>query len=623
MHESLSGMSLLPWEMDAALKAADYRISAGLQPTRKDIEAREKLQRDAAQKAHREALIRSHGTAVKAPAEMGPRREPGRKAPYTTEEIKRVANADGAPKRSPPNEPAPSSRHALASESTMDEPRPVRQALASKPGQNDQGVAEVPSRRPNVTFKPIFQSPPVSPSRRAQEQADENRPAPAVEDHPLTQDEHAISKDRTPYALRQHGTVFTNSCRNGRSSPDMNTPTSGNATLLSPRTNRKIYALETQGTSPLPFPLDVRPDRSAPTTPRKSTLKDALLSKHASPSRRLLQQQQQQQHGNPQRASTSSSSLASPPPASAPSSETLPLESDYDDDDDDDGDHGKNEQPDEDGDGDDTILAPGPCPSARQKRSLSPEQATAGHREASVDATQPLPFDDGDEEEEQQGTARGISNTMEETQHLPFPPGDSETETEDEEEEIQLRAALKRGPPTGWSRVNEAWTGVDLTRNTLSRLQSLGPPPKQVHPAATHERQSNLGTHGFKGHPPRPRRPNAFFSRDTHDVLSDDDGDERPADDPEATQVLPWGTQSSHTEEEDEDAVAAYRARGQGFMNPPACSPRIRRPPPRPTTSNGSTSAASTPSSSSSWLPSSQELHKDEHRHVRDFLRGL
>lgn len=280
----------------------------------------------------------------------------------------------------------------------------------------------------------------------------------------------------------------------------------------------------------------------------------------------------------------------------------------------------------EEGVGDDTVLAPGPSSRTQRRRSCSPEQIQPVR---ASEETQPLAWED-----EKQ---KAPDADEEETQPLPFPPGESETE--EEEDEILLRSALRWraqsagsiGKASGWSRVNDAWRGVDLPADTRAAQT-----PRTTNQAISAQKkdsghQSLLQTFGFSGRPTsskRRREEEAFFSRDTRDVLSDDEEqphNARPMNaavedamaQGEETQPLPWATQSSHTEEE-EDKVLPRRLNYRGTNTNPT-------PPDASNGLNGRTNSSSSASSSgtSSWLPSSQELQKEEYRSVREFLRKL
>ncbi|CAO1630539.1 unnamed protein product [Sympodiomycopsis kandeliae] len=567
MHESLSGLSLLPWEMDAALKAADYRISAGLEPTKKDLEAKEKLQLELAKRAHQQALQRTYGGGDK--EHQQPRIEPGRKprpvpaANNSAAVINKPAVSGPQPSKhddvSRMEQPHKANEQAADKEGRIQPPRqyidhsdiPIekettREVLTPRvpPNQLPEHQHQASSRkksekRDHNTFKPLFVTPPASPSRKANR---EN----------LTPDQPS---ERRVYALRD-GPKMTGT-------EDANLTPMQKSVMHSPRTKRKIYALETQGLTTSPTPS---PSTSTSNTPRKSRLKDVLLSKHASPSKRQrLEIMRKMQHSPP---SSSSEEII------APSSETQPLDSDYDDDFSDDNDQ------------DTTMLAPGPRGQQKQK-SISPEPEVS---RPDPEETQPLPFDDNHDQETQPLPFDDDDDDGGETQVLPFPAGESETE--EEEEEIHIRP-LSHRKHTQFTKVNDAWKGICHIETPKTVMQ---PRHKQSQRQEDETRQGNLNQFDFHGgsscsSAKRKKSASAtFFTLDAKDLLSDDDDEGH--EDGEETQVLPWPTQSSHTEDDEAE-------------------PMIRR------ASNGSSSG------NSSWIPSSQGLHGVEHGQVREFLKGL
>lgn len=592
LHEELSA---LPWQEDAALKAAQYRISAGLQPTAKDIEARNAVMRARAQLAHRQAILRSAGIRPE-DVEAFELAEGSRSSSRAKDRPATPAKRTATPMRD--EEQIASKRQALAPRSAPNSPKPAKKPRPSELADS------VGSQRHSQT-----------------KSEDEAEPSDIIRQ----------SQSRTPASSHF---------------PPLEV-------IRSPRTGRKIYALETQGDTSLPSPSDfraqllragqrpgIRPIRTRPRTsgghqehaamepaspPRRQStgrpnLGDSLFSAkklQRSPRKNKEAAQVPMSASSPlsDRDRTGYRADSSSPPAAPDSDGTPPMAGAFDD------------------EVDDTVVAIKPARDSRQVSSPVHDEDTQplAFDEADREATQVLPFDDGSETEEEEIILcpRGRNAQplrQERTRILPSSQRRTSQSTpvfknvaaawdcdvngpaRRESQATRFGSSQKNDPP----QTTLGRFGFDETRNT-----PRGSPSDR--PSAAKARDIAIPAH-FKDHP---------LSRDVRDELSDDEDDDsgfvdatkrpvntavkgrqiqrspislrasRSSDDHSSQGTQPLdridSSQSSHTE--DEDIVPSHLVADK-LTAWPADDGMTRRP------SNSTTSSTQ---SSMSWPPLDSE----------------
>ncbi|CAO1619557.1 unnamed protein product [Parajaminaea phylloscopi] len=596
LHQSLSEFSMLPWELEAQRKAPQYRISAGLKPTAKDLEAKQRVERAAAEEARRKAIARSFGA------------ENVKEAPPTEVGVGSRRPAAEAGKPWPPTDRTPCTKSVAMSEQPPSLKRAVALAPCSTPRKR---LALSPRLAPNAQSEPPkaaclpLGSPDPSPHRRPL--------------RPL----HSASGARK-IAL-------------SRVSPSRDRPSSPCikplAALRSPRSGRKVYALETQANGPddvsrdrLQRNLGQSPQRRGkalkmhrhglesssgpsradldrlPRLPSDSVQRQAILDSFGGsspltsegpeedakgeaqerpvepqatqppslrPSGRIAASTPQRETSprvvrrSPAAASASKGRAGGPMspsqavrgkenhPLTSPTPSTQLIDSDYDDDDDDD----DNE--------DDTVVAVIP-PSVHRRRSPDAADSESADRVDDPEMTQPLAFT---ESERLPAASHGCKTTG-------IPLADS------------------GGPSaprlTAWSQVNDAWAGMkELPRRHSAKQATLGQygfPEADARVSKRKEAQSDASPEPRAA--PAPGWADHPLSRDLRDELSEGDDSDHEAEreielpqrspmksqgpkrsldrrlslrsqeaaaDSQATQPLAWTpsqTASSHTEDE-------------------------------------------------------------------------
>ncbi|PWN30376.1 hypothetical protein BDZ90DRAFT_229396 [Jaminaea rosea] len=210
MHQSLSEFSLMQWEIDARRKAPQYRVSAGLQPTAGDLDAQRQVEREAFDKARREGIARSIGAPT-----------------------------------------------AIA-QTTIKHVRPPQRPVSAG------GDVRVPVKRP-ASPRPSNSSPnkrlPLSPRRQPTATGNMHRSDPVANPAAIHADEDSDEESLLrPGPSPPRPTRFSSS--QGRAAPpparSAATPVASVPAIRSPRSHRRIYALETQDGEPLPSPFHAR-----------------------------------------------------------------------------------------------------------------------------------------------------------------------------------------------------------------------------------------------------------------------------------------------------------------------------------------------------------------------------
>ncbi|PWN23699.1 hypothetical protein BCV69DRAFT_279627 [Microstroma glucosiphilum] len=534
LHDSLSELSMLPWERDAALKLPQYRTSAGSKPTERDLQIKRNMEQAIAQKAQQEAIARSLGLTVG-----------------------RWSNADTT--RSGPASPRPAARTPARGSRPEKEVVDVASGAALPPPADSEN--ELPYRKrpitPMMTPQLFSKRAPLLPRSIPNSSKEQSRPA--LSDAGLSGDEDQERPGHLATPSIRHPQVSAGVPRSKDVLPA--TPTPELPAIRSPRSKRKVYALETQDGAPLPTPFDIRAagirrlpnklhsgsrgpatprvheeeaaqrqttldrrgsstrqrsgqsDRDA-STPRK--LRDHLLSvnrlsprsnsKKRAREARLEESSSDVEMGGGGYAADSSSPLQSP-------GETQMLGGDYDD------------------EADETVLPTRAIDQSLRGTHVPPESGSRRSSEKedeAVEETQPLPFLDADD----------TSDDDEEDLLVSRPPpnkGTGSSRRVDAQAVPFLQRATQK--PTGWATVNAAWEGLNL--NDTRRVQT----------GDREQQQPTLGHYGFdestraKRSAARPLKlslPNAPelsfdhpLSRDVTDHLTDDEDaeDARDADD--------------------------------------------------------------------------------------------
>lgn len=536
LHDSLSELSMLPWEKDAALKLPQYRTSTGLKPTERDLQVKRDMEQAIAQKAQREAIARSLGQTAGKGTNAG------------------TSRSGAAPVKSTVRT---SARGWRTEQEAAD-----AGAGASSPPRNENESA-LPHRKrpvtPMVTPQPASRRTPLSP--RKIPNGSKKQPQSGLPEGERSGDgfQEKLGAVVTP-SIRHPRTSTAALCPNDALPV---TPTPELPAIRSPRSKRKVYALETQDGAPLPSPFDIRaagirrlPNRTpsgsfaaatpkvgeeaggrsnlingredkakqrsfrhdrdeAAATPRK--LRDHLVStnrlsprsssKKRARETRLRSSSSDVEVGGGGYAADSSSPLRSP-------GETQLLESDYDD------------------EADETILPTGATGQSQQRMHVgqSARRESCEKEDEVMEETQPLPFPD----------AGDTSDDDEEEDLLVSRPPPNKSIRQMRRDGLQAQSSRHRTvhKPTGWASVNAAWEGLNL--NDTAKAQTVG--ERQQH-------QPTLGRYGFDestcakrsaARPLKPSLPSApegsFYhplSRDVTDHLTDDEdlGAAKDADD--------------------------------------------------------------------------------------------
>ncbi|CAO1615507.1 unnamed protein product [Jaminaea pallidilutea] len=207
MHDSLSDFSMLPWEFEAQRKATDYRVSAGLKPTAASVSARKKAERDAFTLARHRANARFTGQT-----RLAEQHSPSAQNSARNTRPAQHDSENGAVHTTP-------SLRGTAVNGRLERPA-KRQALSPLPLPN--------SEERTQNKKPVSAHAGHTPSERLERKEASGRSA--------REDANTPRPRGLPRSNVLHGTPQT--------------PLLPLSAILSPRSKRKVYALETQDHMP-------------------------------------------------------------------------------------------------------------------------------------------------------------------------------------------------------------------------------------------------------------------------------------------------------------------------------------------------------------------------------------